>query len=448
MKLRNLFLAGLAVCTMASCSKDETIDYSQMGPVDAYVSLAATSAIQTKATVDTEGKELLDGEKYINSLTAYVFKQDGGDGVLAGVKHLTVEEANKTENGKKLVGDNGLLAINHIVVKVTPNAEGTSSTDQFTAVIVANCDQLSVSSLKDLKSKTIATALTTPADVQAGKAYLPMTSDEIKFGGLVPNVVVNGVTSTYTENWLSKGSSTTVSQVKDGSDPVDIPTTGITAITLNRLVARVQVEKLIFNLEEQYPGASFKLQNMSLVNVRPTSTVEIGNGKYVKGYVSAAYAVSQKWISPSSSTVPALAKTYTYNAFSGRDVTVDFSSNTYKDDKFCVYAYSNAEVPAEQEVAKGPDYTNDNNIYQTALLIAGEFKRSSTAKAEVRHFRVLLKDKDQPVKVLANHVYKLTVTITGEGSPNEDEILLNAHVAATIEVAPWNVIIQEEDDAN
>ena len=31
MKLRNIFLAGLAVCTMAGCSKDETTDYSQMG---------------------------------------------------------------------------------------------------------------------------------------------------------------------------------------------------------------------------------------------------------------------------------------------------------------------------------------------------------------------------------------------------------------------------------
>lgn len=435
---------------MASCSKDETIDYSQMGPVDAYVSLAATSAIQTKATVDTEGKELLDGEKYINSLTAYVFKQDGGDGVLAGVKHLTVEEANKTENGKKLVGDNGLLAINHIVVKVTPNAEGTSSTDQFTAVIVANCDQLSVSSLKDLKSKTIATALTTPADVQAGKAYLPMASAETKFGNLVPNIVVNGATSKYTENWIN---GTTIhkqeSTLEAPGDPEGIPAEVTNPISLKRLVARVQVEKLIFNLEDQYPGATFKLTNLALVNVRPTSTVEIGNGGYVKGYASTAYAVSQKWISPSSTFVSALGKAYTYDAFSGKNQTVDFNTDaTYKDDKFCVYAYSNAEVLADQVDAVGPDYTNDNNIYQTALLIAGEFKRSSTAKAEVRHFRVLLKDKDQPVKVLANHVYKLTVTITGEGSPNEDEILLNAHVAATIEVAPWNVIIQEEDDAN
>ena len=444
MKLRNIFLASLAVCTMASCSKDETIDYSQMGPVDAYVSLAATSAIQTKATVDTEGNELLNGEKYINSLTAYVFKQT--DGTLAGVKHLTVAGADEA----LVDATYGLKAINHIVVKVTPNAEGTSSTDQFTAVIVANCEQLNVSSLTDLKSKTIATALTTPADVKGGKAYLPMASAETKFGNLVPNIVVNGATSKYTENWIN---GTTIhkqeSTPEAPGDPEGIPAEVTNPISLKRLVARVQVEKLIFNLEEQYPGASFKLTNLALVNVRPSSTVEIGNGKYVKGYVSNAYAVSQKWISPSSTFVSALGKAYTYDAFSGKNQTVDFNTDpTYKDDKFCVYAYSNAEVPTDQVDAVGPDYTNDNNIYQTALLIAGEFKRSSSATGEVRHFRVLLKDGSDPVKVLANHVYKLTVTITGEGSPNEDEIRLNTHVAATIEVAPWNVIEQNEEDAN
>lgn len=41
MKLRNLFLSSLAVCTMASCSKD---DDGISGPqeVDAYLSFAST----------------------------------------------------------------------------------------------------------------------------------------------------------------------------------------------------------------------------------------------------------------------------------------------------------------------------------------------------------------------------------------------------------------------
>ena len=54
MKLRNLFLASLAVCTMASCSKD---DDGISGPqeVDAYLSFASTTDAMTKAS--TEGDD-------------------------------------------------------------------------------------------------------------------------------------------------------------------------------------------------------------------------------------------------------------------------------------------------------------------------------------------------------------------------------------------------------
>lgn len=446
MKLRNILLAGLAVCTMASCSKDETVDYSQMGEVDAYVSFAATSALSTKATPDTEGKELLDGEKYINSLTAYVFRVPTGatdaQKKLAGVKHITVANA---DDGLK--GNDGLQAINHVIVKVTPNVDGTSSTDQFEAVLVANCEQLNVTSLAELKDNTITGNISTytPTSVAGKSVSLPMVSDVISFGGLTPNITVNGETTTYTENWL-QGDNNIKKQQENSSDPTTIPT-DLKSISLTRLVARVQVEKLIFNLVQNYPGATFELDTMSLVNVRPTSTIGGGNGKYVRGYKSKGYAMSQKWICPSSTVEPTLAKEYMYGAFAG-DATADFNAD-YKDDKFCVYAFSNTEVPEDQVAVDDAEVT-DNNVYQTALLISGKFKLSSAASPETRHFRVLLRDQKEngPVKVLANHVYKLTVTITGEGSPNEDEILLNAHVAATIDVAPWNVIEQNEEDAN
>ena len=51
-------------------------------------------------------------------------------------------------------------------------------------------------------------------------------------------------------------------------------------------------------------------------------------------------------------------------------------------------------------------------------------------------------------KVVGNFIYKLKITITGEGSKDENHPELNAHVAATIEVADWKVIEQTEDDTN
>ncbi|WP_293670651.1 fimbrial protein [uncultured Parabacteroides sp.] len=445
MKLRNIFLASLAVCTMASCSKDETIDYSQMGPVDAYVSLAATSAIQTKATVDKNGDELLSGEKYINSLTAYVFLDKGAtdaDKTFAAVKHLTVAT---NEEAALVSNETGLLGIDHIIVKVTPDASGTSSSDNFIAVLVANADQVTVSNLAELKNKVITKSVEnyTPAVVAAKTCYLPMVSGEIKFGKLVPNIIVDGDQKTYTENWINSGSTTTISQTSTENDPTIIPT-GLNKVTLTRLVARVQVESVTVKIVDNYPGARFKLEHLSLVNVRPTATIETGAGNYVKGYQSSGYGPSERaWIfDTNGSTVSTLVKAYNILLDEGGTPGSDVKKWGKEDtDKFCSYIFGNPEVTKE----------NEATVYQTALLISGTFYKNKEDKTgSEKNFRVFLQDIETkgPIMVIPNNVYKLNVTVTGEGSPNENEILLNAHVAATIEVAPWNVIEQTEEDAN
>ena len=90
-----------------------------------------------------------------------------------------------------------------------------------------------------------------------------------------------------------------------------------------------------------------------------------------------------------------------------------------------------------------------DGIYETGLILVVEFKNAAGVKS-TKHMRVLLKDNgaDDVPEVLMNHVYKLNITITGEGSANEDDIRLNAHISAKIEVAPWNVIEQNEEDTN
>ena len=68
MKLRNLFLASLAVCTMASCSKD---DDGISGPqeVDAYLSFASTTDVMTKASTEGDADAGNGKEAKIQSLT-------------------------------------------------------------------------------------------------------------------------------------------------------------------------------------------------------------------------------------------------------------------------------------------------------------------------------------------------------------------------------------------
>lgn len=95
MKLRNLFLASLAVCTMASCSKD---DDGISGPqeVDAYLSFASTTDVMTKASIDGGTDAGTDKEAKIQSLTAYVF-DESGKYVISKHVSLLMEQLNLPE---------------------------------------------------------------------------------------------------------------------------------------------------------------------------------------------------------------------------------------------------------------------------------------------------------------------------------------------------------------
>lgn len=412
MKLRNIFLATLAVCTMGSCSKEnDDIPSGPVQPVDAVVSFAATADIKVKAAATDEGFEK---ERIVHTLTAYIFKDAETDAgkVLAGTQTVTAE------------GDNSIDKIEHIVVKVSPvDEDGSATADKFIAVLVANANTEALSgvnTLADLKAKT----LTKNAwEYTPGTDFIPMRSEEIGITGLKPYAVGG---DKY-ENWVG-------TKVEYLIENVDKPAVD-NVIMLKRLTARVQVEDISVQFDDTYPGASFTLDRLSLVNVHPTSTLEGGNGTYVKGGQSSGYEIDRGWIYPGNrdQVTEGLGKAYE---------GVDPSKVTWQDGEsrdFCRYIFAN---PAKGDKA---------DIYETALLITGKFKRQTNSTPEVRNFRVLLKDDaatDKNPQVLMNNIYKLFVTITGEGSGNEDNIELNAHVSFKIEVAPWNVINQTEDDTN
>lgn len=425
MKLRNIFLASLAVCTMASCSKDNDGIDTPKAPVDAYVSFSATALTQqSKATVpvgDVEGLNIKN-EKIIKTLRAYIFRAT--DGVLAGQGEVRAE--NMQDNSS-------VETIGHIVVKVTPEADETAATaDQFVAVLLANTEDVSIGNLSDLENSTLTKSI---ENYTPGVSFLPMVSSKIYFTGLIPYDKEKDI---HRENWAPQGGTAgSPVQVKYSSDEALTVPTDYDKVKLNRLVARVQVEALTFNIKENYENATFELDTISLVNVRSKASFDAGVGDYVKGYQSPGYAEVQKWICPGSVVKKELAQEFDSKYADIKDAGKTFNFNTdnnYKADKFYCYAFPNAP--------------KTDGTYETALLITGKFQRNSAAPVETKNFRVILKDKDKSAEVLANTVYKLTVNVTGEGSKNEDNIELNAHVAATIEVAPWNVIEQNEEDTN
>lgn len=422
MKIKNIGWSCLAVCMLVACSghddpaPDPVPDPNV--PLEASVSFAAESSLQTKAA-DTDVNLINAKEKFVNTLTAYIFKDTGGDD---RSKTLIGQGSATSKNGVSVD------AVKHIVIKVSPGKTfEAASDDRLIAVLVANAETgASPANLKELKEKI----LTKPVEQYIpGESYLPMVSGEISFTGVVPSVKNADGTRVFHENWIDDSGFVTVGE--GSSDDSGVVPDGLSRIELVRLVARVQVEELIMSIKGEYPDATFTLTHLAVMNVRPSASYVTGLGDYVKGYESDKYVPADKWIFPEAVLKNSLAKTYQVPLAGNQTITFGAKGNP---EKFYCYVFPNASGAP----------------YYTALLIAGKLKRHANAQEELKHFRVILQDvKDkEPVQVKKNHVYKLIVTVVGEGSDNEDQIEESVYVTASLVVDEWSVITQIEDDNN
>lgn len=430
MKLRNIFLASLAVCTMASCSKDDDINKGPAQPVDAQVSFGITTDAMTKTT--DAGTE---NERFVKSLTALIF--DAND-KLVGRKD-TVQPT-----GKENVS---IDRIEHVTIKVTPgDGNGGVSTETFKAVLIANAnanakDEVAeVTQLSDLANGTAELELKDYSDVSKGTVRLPMASKLLEFSGVKP------LGDNHTENWIyNDGSGIKV------TDNLVKPQNMV--ITLYRLVARIDLEKVTLETES---GINFVLTRVFLANVAAKSPVkyltsdkntlvETGDeyvGNLWKGFQSDSFKIKD----PKNLIIPAKSDDSNIKTFLQRAWAKDYFKDKMKSSiQFDGNTAGGFEERLQFYIFAKP-YAADNH-YDTRLVLEGLFKRTENSPAELRHFHVVL-NKEGQNGVMANYIYKLSVRITGEGSPNENEILLNAHISSKIDVAPWNVIIQNEDDTN
>lgn len=404
MKLRNIIITSFAVCALAACSKEEPVVGGGTGEtVDASISFAVISDPTTKAETQTSP------EKRIKKLVAYVFENKGSDNSLNKLVTST-EPVESTQ-------------IRHITVKVQPTADG-GSTDQFIVVFLANATPVNtINSLNDL--------LTSPLeelaeDLDVANNPLPMVSKQISFGNLKPNA------EKQIENWIAKGG-----EIKEGLHTSNDVPQGYEPIEIERLVARVQVDKLSVSFDQKYPNASFELLQLALANVRNKTTIDKAVLSFVHGFDSDFYtAVSNGWIYKENSTVcPYLRENYSSQVLKNQE-TYNFGNKS-----FVKYIYFNPLLGAVS-----------NDDASTALVITGNFVPNINypIAKEKRHYRVYLNDVDvvKPAAVLRNTVYKLNVTLTGEGSPNPDEILETVGVSLTLTVKPWEVYEQNEDITN
>lgn len=414
MKLRNLFLASLAICAMASCSEDEN-GPSVPQEVDAYLNIAAVSDMKTKSSTETSKEKGELKEQVVNTLTAYLFTNDDAAKYVIH-KTVTVDDADAVTT---MIGEEkSITAIKGIHVKVEAPAEtgGTSAT-KFKVVLLANATLGAVADLAALNEKETVdiTTFTT-----IGGHYLPMHSN--KDGLLVAGIKPYDPESQHLQNWYAAG--TCVTQTVANDAEVTIPT-GAGEIVMYRSIARVQIESLNTAFTGQYSNATFNVDSIYLANVRATATVmgeENSDASYYRG-APETFEVIQGLIDPTENAVKdGYLKIYPEGlSLSSNAVTtgIDFSK----------YIYANKQASS----------------YQTRLILAGDIIVDGVSRH--KYFHIPLADAAGE-NVVSNKIYKITATITGEGNDKPDEILDNACINFKITVEKWTVVDQNEGDLN
>ena len=112
-------------------------------------------------------------------------------------------------------------------------------------------------------------------------------------------------------------------------------------------------------------------------------------------------------------------------------------------DEALVATYSDRSLTTAGNALTGWDFDKYINANSPESIMGIPFTANGT-----RYFHIPLKLVGDAGNVASNKFFKVSATITGEGSPNPDEILENACINFSIEVAPWNVVEQTEDDTN
>lgn len=467
MKLKHLFLAALAVGTFASCSNDgDGLDAPVYKDIDANISLTATpkTTVTRASSVESGGTEKgSNGEQFIHTLTALVFDEMTGSFV---AKFTSTSD-----------GTTSLNKIENMMVKVKAEEVGDISTSSFKVVLVANVANIpDPASLEDFQSKHfegISNYTFAGVNGASQTQYLPMGSSVV--------TVRNLVAGTAYDNWIKAGAADNIPvYVNDENKTLNISNgkvSGVTSdvylpdandenkIALTRYVARVQLESLNANFTENWSNAEFHLTNVALANVSNASRfVENESSfEYVLGQGEGGAYASNAFYRGYPETITradyylalgeydneGLAKTYS-------SITISNTSGitTFKDATTGKPSGSNDMAQFYAFEFDGYGIKNDNTVevaneVNTLLIITGKIKNvSGVDPNELRSFRIPIKHNEATKAVKRNYIYKVNATLTGTGTPNPDETLLNAFMSFTIKVEPWNVITQTEDDVN
>lgn len=455
MKFKHLFLGFWAVCAFASCSDGENggVEIPNEKMIETSLSISATSPQGTATkTVKGEGTDKgVKGEQFIHTLTALIFDENGA---LAAME---------TATSTPTTGES-LTTIENIIIKVKAEEAGEVSNSTFKVILVANIIPEKPADLTGFKAAHFTgisnyTYAGVNGDTQS--QYLPMSSEEVTVTSLVAGMDYNNwIKATEKKIAYVKKETNQIVSIENGK--VGEPTGGVYTptendqIELTRYVARIQLESLATDFSENLSGASFELTKVSLANASNASlyggdklTYVIGSnadGAYAgnaffRGYPK-TITRADYYLANGSYDNTKFLKSYDNVTLKNKG-SISFSAGEMA--QFYAFEFDGYDIK---------DKDGAGTVY-TTLIITGKITGvSGIDPNEERSFRIPIKhttgsSPDAGVsKVVRNYIYKVNATLTGTGSPNPDETLLNACVSFSVKVEPWNVIKQVEDDVN
>ena len=462
MKLKHLFLSTLVACVFASCSDDDGPGEPVYQQIDSYLSISTTAntGIITKAGNVEEGNAEVGDEKErkIHTLTAVVFYEDGK---FAATK--TVEDPKQDEKGNTEIKD--------IIVKVAAIEAGQISTTKLKVYLLANVslnssDIANHDAFLNAKFSDIANCSFDGVMGGESKQYIPMSSSELTVEGMIAGSAYN--------NWMEAGKTKPVltSNPSDGGNYMKLTQADGTykpgtesyevtnRISLVRYVARVQLESLTVDFDNNYDNAEFTLKKVSLANVSNSSLYVEQSGSlqpgdmpkndFYRGFPKTIERADY-YLANGQYAEDVLSKSYEGIVLSSKDFsTITFNDQTTKEAEgthdmaqFYAFEFQNVDVtPDDKEDLPSTANTKIN----TMLIITGYWKNGPIN--EERSFRIPIRHSNEDYQVKRNYIYKVHATLTGEGTANPDKNMLNACLSFSIDVQPWKVIKQTEDDVN
>lgn len=445
MKLKYIFLAIIGAATMAACSDNENeIPTPNPNNENAEVSLfigVDNGVIQSKADDPYEK----NGEAMINRLAIFLFNTTTGEVV---AKKDTVRQTKSAPS---------LDRIGNVIVKL----------GKYDIIIVANADAdimdiTTLDGLKDYQAKL------TPANTFESRSHFASASSNmLMVSSYYENVALKALNvdggepavgdelARLTYNYLGDNKAIEVDQ---NARPATASwyKGSTTAIPLTRLAARVQMESVRAEFQQDLVGASFRLDDIYIVNVRPRTHLLPNSGGsfeailpdtlYYRGAPVSVTTVNDL-IYPDANAIPSAPQTHDFIISYGKPPIAD--KTTYKDGKMPFwYVFEN------QTSATPPNFYNtrvviSGKVIPTYILSMPENQAKSAAINALpqSYYSILVREMTGVSSynlVKRNVVYNIQAVIGGLGSDNPDKLTENAMISATITADPWKVVIHEE----